>query len=429
MTTKRTFLATTCTVLALLVVGVSSPSQAQDTVELTYTTFLDPANNTDPRVAAQTKLLKTFEEKNPGIKVKVLVDPTSANLSRGFKSRSGSPDVGRIPSYSLPELTLTGSVEPLDDLIAKEKIDENDWLLPLPQTRFNGKYYGLPQDFRIPLLMYRKSILEKAGVPVPKTWSEVCEAGPKLTQGNVIGYAVPLGASGGLGGAQALGEYTLSTILAPDGKYFTDNGRDIAFSKETLIRAAQTIKDLYGKCGATPQTSVQFGYNEVHDGLRAGTIAMSTFGLARFRAIKAQGAGEDLQWAPAPGFSPDDKQTVFGFRVVLNAHSPHKEEAWKLIKFVTSTEGQEIQAEGGEVVARASAYKSAYFSKPEAANQKAWAELVRSKGQVVAYSVALTKFHEIVGEALQRLVLRDGDAETAYDEIVKRYSRELKKIN
>lgn len=428
MITKRTLLATTCALASLLAVGMSSTAHAED-VELTYTTFLDPANTTDPRVAAQTKLLKTFEEKNPGIKVKVLVDPVSANLSRGFKSKSGSPDVGRIPSYSLPELTLTGSVEPLDDLIAKEQIDENDWLLPLSQTKFNGKYYGLPQDFRVPLLMYRKSILDKAGVAVPKTWAEICDAGPKLTQGNVIGYAVPLGASGGLGGAQALGEYTLSTILAPDGKYFSDDGRDIAFSKETFIRAAQTIKDLYGKCGATPQTSVQFGYNEVHDGLRAGTVAMSTFGLARFRAIKAQGAGDDLQWAPAPGFSADDKQTVFGFRVVLNANSPHKEEAWKLMNFVTSTEGQEIQAEGGEVVARASAYKSPYFDKPEAANQKAWAELVKSKGQVVAYSVALTKFHEIVGDALQRVVLRDGDAETAYDEVVKRFSRELKKIN
>jgi multiple sugar transport system substrate-binding protein len=45
------------------------------------------------------------------------------------------------------------------------------------------------------------------------------------------------------------------------------------------------IKDLYGKCKATPQTGLQFGYTEVHDGLRAGTIAMATFGLFRYRAI------------------------------------------------------------------------------------------------------------------------------------------------
>lgn len=421
--------AVTAAIGASVLAALSGSSAlAQSPVELTYSTFLDPSNDSDPRVAAQAKMIATFEKENPGITVKILVDPVAANLARGLKSGSGEPDVGRVTSYSLPELVLTGNIAPLDDLIARDGIDMNDWLLPLEEAKFNGKFYGLPQDYRIPLLMYRKSLLDAAGVTPPKTWEEVCAAGGKLTSANVIGYAVPLGTSGGLGGAQALGEYVLSTILAPDGKYFSEDGRDIAFSKETFVRAAQTFKDLYGKCGATPQTSVQFGYNETHDGLRAATVAMSTFGLARFRAIKAQGAGDDLQWAPAPAYGDNDKQTVFGFRVLLNANSKHPEEAWKLIKFLTSKEGQAIQAEGGEVVARASTYEVDYFKKPEAANQIAWAELVKSDGQSVVYSVILTKFHEIVGEALQRLILRDGDPVAAYDEVAQKYQREIAKI-
>ena len=427
MLNRRTLILATCAVVSS-VCSTVWPAAAQEPIELTYSTFLDPTNDSDPRVAAQAKMIATFEEQNPGIRVKILVDPVAANLARSLKTGSGTPDVGRVTSYSLPELVISGAVKPLDEYITRDSIDMNDWLLPLEQARFDGKFYGLPQDFRIPLLMYRKSLLDKAGVTPPKTWDEVCAAGGKLSVDGVIGYAVPLGNSGGLGGAQALGEYVLSTILAPDGKYFSQDGRDIAFSKETFVKAAQTFKDLYGKCGATPQTSVQFGYGEVHDGLRAGTVAMASFGLARLRAIRNQGAGDDLQWAPAPAYTAEDKQTVFGFRVLLNANSPHQEEAWKLIKFVTSPEGQAIQAEGGEVVARQSAYNSDYFSKPEADNQKAWAELVKSQGQTVDYSVILTKFHEIVGEALQRLVLRDGDAEAAYDEVAKKYAQEIAKV-
>lgn len=396
-------------------------------VELSYSTFLDPSNTTDPRVIAQGKMIEEFERQNPKIKIKVVVDPTQSNLFRAFKGGSDTPDVSRITSFSMPELAATGGVKQLDELVAKDKLDVNDWLLPLELSKINGRLWGLPQDYRIPVLMYRKSILDAAKVPPPKSWAEVCATASKLNAGNVMGYALPLGTSGGAGGAQALGEYSLSTMLAPDGKYFSADGRAIAFSKETFIRTAQTIKDLYGKCKATPGTSMQFGYNEIHDGLRSGTIAMSTFGLARFGAIKRQGVGEDLGWAPAPTFSPGEKQTVFGFQILMNAKSKYTNEAWTFMKFMTSTQGQLLQAQGGEVVARASAYKDAYFSRPEGENQAQWAKLVTSKGQAVSYSVILTSFHQAIGEAFQRMILRDGTAEAAYQEVITKYNEALAK--
>ena len=245
----------------------------------------------------------------------------------------------------------------------------------------------------------------------------------------MIGYAIPLGSSGGTGGAQALGEFILSTVLAPDGKYFAPDGHAIAFSKETFVRAAQMLKDMYGKCKATPQTSVQFGYNEVHDGLRAGTVAMASFGLARFSAIRRQGAGDDLQWAPPPGFSPAEKQTVGGFFISINAKTEHPDEAWKFVNFMTSPAGEIIQAQGGEVVARRSAYDDPSLSTPDAANQKAWASLIHDKGQLVSYSVILTTFHEIVGVALQRMILRNGTPESAYEEVSSKYAEAIAKVH
>ena len=56
------------------------------------------------------------------------------------------------------------------------------------------------------MLLYRKSLLQQAGVTPPKTWDEVCTAGGKLNKGNVVGYALPLGSGGGIGGAQPLAE-------------------------------------------------------------------------------------------------------------------------------------------------------------------------------------------------------------------------------
>ncbi len=415
-----------------VVVGISTtPLLAQSSpVEIVYATFLDPSNKNDPRAAAQTRMIEAFEKANPDVKVRVQVDSTQQASLRALRSKTSTPDVFRVNNFSAPEFVATGSVLALDDLIARDKVDLGDSLLPLDAARIDGKLYGMQQDFRIPILIYRKSLLEKAGVQPPKTFDEVCEAGGKLTAlGNVVGYPVPLGTSGGLGGAQPLAENHFSSMPTEDtGKYFAPDGKELAIDRAALLKTLQTIKDLYGKCKATPMASVQFGYNEIHDGLRAGNVAMATFGLFRYRAIQTGGAGDDLAWAPPPAFKPDGKMAVYGYMVAVNANTQHPEAAWKFTKFMGSAEAQAISAEGGEVVARGTVYEtSPLFKSPEGQRQKEWAQLIGDRGQFLSYSIALTAFHQVIGEATQRMILRDGTPEAALAEIEKGYKDALAK--
>ena len=413
---------------ALAVAVAVTPMSFAQPVEIAYNTFLDPNNATDPRSVAQTKMIAEFERQNPNIKVRVVVDPTGANGARILRTRADSPDVVRATSFQMPEYVATGSLLQLDDLVKRDKVDPNDWLLPLSAGMVDGHVYGLPQDYRIPILIYRKHLLEEAKVTPPRTWPEVCNTGAKLTKNNVMGYAIPLGTTGGIGGAQAFGELYLSTLLAaPDGKYFGADNKTIAFSKESFVRGAQMIKDQFLKCKSTPMASLQFGFNEVHDGLRSGTIAMATFGLYRYRTIQAQGAGDDLSWAPPPGFTPDERETVYGFQLTINGLSKQKEAAWQFVKFMTTPAAQAIAAQGGEVVARASAYTDPYFSSPQGRDQRAWADLVKARGRQVNYSIIQSTFHQIVADAFQRMVLRNTTPEDAYQEVVTKYNEALAK--
>ena len=413
---------------ALAVAVAVTPMSFAQPVEIAYNTFLDPNNATDPRSVAQTKMIAEFERQNPNIKVRVVVDPTGANGARILRTRADSPDVVRATSFQMPEYVATGSLLQLDDLVKRDKVDPNDWLLPLAAGMVDGHVYGLPQDYRIPILIYRKKLLEEAKVTPPRTWPEVCDTGAKLTKNNVMGYAIPLGTTGGIGGAQAFGELYLSTLLAaPDGKYFGADNKTIAFSKESFVRGAQMIKDQFLKCKSTPMASLQFGFNEVHDGLRSGTIAMATFGLYRYRTIQAQGAGDDLSWAPPPGFTPEERATVYGFQLTINSFSKQKEAAWQFVKFMTTPAAQAIAAQGGEVVARASAYTDPYFSSPQGRDQRAWADLVKARGRQVNYSIIQSNFHQIVADAFQRMVLRNTTPEDAYQEVVTKYNEALAK--
>jgi multiple sugar transport system substrate-binding protein len=414
---------------ATLAVAVAvTPMSFAQPVEIAYNTFLDPNNATDPRAVAQTKMIAEFERQNPNIKVRVVVDPTGANGARILRTRADSPDVVRATSFQMPEYVATGSLLQLDDLVKRDKVDQNDWLLPMASGMVDGHVYGLQQDYRIPILYYRKHLLEEAKVTPPRTWPEVCDTGAKLNKNNVMGYAIPLGTTGGIGGAQAFGELYLSTLLAaPDGKYFGADNKTIAFSKESFVRGAQMIKDQFLKCKSTPMASLQFGFNEVHDGLRSGTIAMATFGLYRFRTIQAQGGGDDLSWAPPPGFTPDERETVYGFQLTINGLSKQKEAAWQFVKFMTTPAAQAIAAQGGEVVARASAYTDPYFSSPQGRDQRAWADLVKARGRQVNYSIIQSTFHQIVADAFQRMVLRNTTPEEAYQEVVTKYNESLAK--
>jgi len=112
----------------------------------------------------------------------------------------------------------------------------------------------------------------------------------------------------------------------------------------------------------------------------------------------------------------------------LNAFSKRKEEAWTFMKFMTSPAAQAIQARGGEVVARASAYKDPFFASPQAGNQREWADLVKKRGRTVSYSMLQSTFHQIVADAFQRMILRNATPEDAYNEVVSKYNEAIASV-
>jgi ABC-type glycerol-3-phosphate transport system substrate-binding protein len=430
---RRTTLSRRTVLGGIATAGVSSSlgltkSFAQSSTEVSYDTFLDPANGNDPRAAAQSRMIEAFEKANPKIKIKVVVDPTGANGIRAARTKSDSPDVIRATNFQQPEFAATGGILPIDELVARDKIDLNDWLIPLEQTKINGKLWGLQQDYRVPMLVYRKSRFAEAQVTTPpKTYDEVGALGEKLSKDNVIGYAIPLGVTGGIGGAQAFVEFLLSSMLAGNnGALFTPDGRNLGFSDDRLLLAATTVRNLFAKKASTPVT-LQFGYNELQDGLRAGTVASASFGLYRYKGLQRQVANNDLAWAAAPAFEPNGKHTVYGFQLDINANSPRKDAAWEFVKYMTSPAAQLLAARGGEVVARASVYSDPYFASAEAAAQQGWKQLVQQRGRMVTYSVIQSTFNQIAGEAFQRMVLRNTAPETVVTEIKTRYAEALAK--
>lgn len=101
-----------------------------------------------------------------GAKVKAAVDA------------GAGPDVVQLSSHDLPDYVMNKRVQDITPYVKdeKSKYTAASWAA----ASVGGKVYGIPQGIGPTGLMYRKDILEKYGIAVPKTWPEYLEAAQKL---------------------------------------------------------------------------------------------------------------------------------------------------------------------------------------------------------------------------------------------------------
>jgi hypothetical protein len=206
--------------------------------------------------------------------------------------RADSPDVIRATNFQMPEYVATGSLMQLDELVARDKIDPNDWPRATVENDGARPYLRPQQDYPHPDSHLPQASAQRGEVEPPRSWADVCVTGAKLSEGQRLGFANPGSEStGGIGGAQAFGEIPPEhdAVRPRRESTFADDNRAIAFSKDAFIPRRAGHQGPVREVQVDPMTSLQYGYNEVHDGLRADTVAMATFGLYRYRTIQTQG--------------------------------------------------------------------------------------------------------------------------------------------
>ncbi|HME86452.1 MAG TPA: sugar ABC transporter substrate-binding protein [Roseiarcus sp.] len=180
---------------AVALAGFSLPAYAETTLTIPL------VNNSD--LIRMQKLSEDFTSKNPDIKLNwltleenVLRQKTTTDVA----TKGGQFDVLTIGTYEVPIWAKKGWLAPLDKLGADYDVDD---LLPAIRAglSYDGKLYAAPFYGESSFIMYRKDLMEKAGLTMPEkpTWDFIKQAADKMTDKAAGVYGICLRGKPGWG--------------------------------------------------------------------------------------------------------------------------------------------------------------------------------------------------------------------------------------
>ncbi|SJN31766.1 ABC transporter substrate-binding protein [Luteococcus japonicus] len=231
------------------------------------------------------------------------------------------PDVFESEMGPSIDMIKAGQVADLTDAIGEAKSRFNPELIE--RMSYEGKIYGIPQVVDMHLLYYRRSLLEKAGLQPPKTFTELVAAANKLKTKDMGGLFV---------GNDGIGPIPTALLYASGNDWFDEGRTKAGFLDASFYKALTDFRDLFNS-GALLQSASKDWF----DGSPFANeeTAMQWGGLWSMTDIQKT-LGDDFGVLPFPAVGDKGKQaTMFGaFGACVAAKGANVEAAKEYVKWL-----------------------------------------------------------------------------------------------
>jgi len=300
----------------------------------------------NPQMIDLQRLTAEHFTKDTGISVNFTVLPENDvrdKISQEFSSQAGQYDVASLSNFEIPIYAGSGWIAPLDGYIAADPaFDQNDILAPMTTSLSgaDGKIYGEPFYGESSFLMYRKDVLQAAGITMPEhpTWQQVADIAARVD-----------GAQPGMAGICLRGQPGWGQVFAPlttvvntfGGTWFTADWQ-AAVNAPEFRQATQFYVDLvreHGEAGAP-----QAGFTECLNNLVQGNVAMwydATSAAGSLEAADSPVRGK-IGYAPAPVEKTASSGWLYAWSWAIQSASQKKDDAWKFISWASSKEYEQL---------------------------------------------------------------------------------------
>ena len=207
------------------------------------------------------------------------------------------------------------------------------------QIQLAGETYMIPiANFIYPVFV-NLDMLAAAGIDPPSTRAEFAAAAAALTDpdNNVYGWAQPLS----LEQPNGIQNDTMSWVWASGGSMLDDMGQPNLVDNELLASTMEYIKSLHD-AGVVAPGAFAMKENEKVEEFVNERVAMIINTLAHFTLIRERNPdlNFDITALPAAeGYDGPRGLPYASWGIGISSNTEHKAEAWKLIDYLTSVEG------------------------------------------------------------------------------------------
>ncbi len=320
--------------------------------------------STADRAEYWNQVIKAFNDAHPCIKAQTIVLPSDRAVRLTQLGGGTAPDLVGFDSSDLPLVYRMGYLADLGPIMAKDNFDPaKEFFTGVYKTGIvDGQLVAVAKDYSVSAFYVNTALLLKAGIAVPKegwTYDEYLKMAQKLTvdkNGNnstspdfdpaniaVFGTSLPQwdGTSGWWRGFQSfLYSWGAHTISA-DGKTTTGY-----INSPKALTAWTWYRDLLLKYKVAPTGSYLTSSGVTNDKLFTdGKLAISgSFWGPWYQDTFNKAA--NLQWAaiPLPTGPGGHKAAIMWMGWGINSKSKHPDEAWQLLKWLTTEPGQQVFA-------------------------------------------------------------------------------------
>jgi polyol transport system substrate-binding protein len=300
----------------------------------------------NPQMIDLQKLTAANFTKQTGISVNYTVLPENDvrdKISQEFSSQAGQYDVASLSNFEIPIYAKSKWIAPLDDYVkADTQFDQGDILKPmtLSLTADDGKLYGEPFYGESSFLMYRKDVLDAAGVtmPVKPTWQQVADIAARVDNKQPGMRGICLRGQPGWGQVFA----PLTTVVNTFGGTWFDKNWSPQLTAPGFKAATQFYVNLvraHGEAGAP-----QAGFTECLNDMVQGNVAMwydATSAAGSLEAADSPVKGK-IGYAPAPVVRTPSSGWLYAWSWSIQQASKKKENAWKFISWASGKDYENL---------------------------------------------------------------------------------------
>lgn len=284
------------------------------------------------------ELLRDFERENPGLRIDVQGLPWTAAHEKLLTAFAGdtTPDLCQLGNTWIPEFAALKALEPLDARVAGSAVAAADYFPGIWQTNLvDGTLYGVPWYVDTRLLFYRRDLLAQAGFNEPPRswpqWQQMLRAVKRHVGRDRYAIFLPLNEF----------EPLVALALQQDEPMLRDGGRWGNFRSESFRRTLKFYLSMFEQQLAPPSTNTQIAnlWNEFARGYFSFYIT-GPWNIGEFKRRLPPELQNAWMTAPLPGPNGPGASNAGGSSLVVFRRSRLKEEAWKLIAYLSRPDVQ-----------------------------------------------------------------------------------------